>query len=297
MPLNTLLNLSVQDSMWRCEDGTGWCQKWLQPWRLMNLLHWPVRMHIASVGVSKFCFLFSLAFCSLLLLLIPALQPPARQVDLPQPRPQVRAPQAGPSHHAGAPTVAVHAGETDSSTGLNRSSAGQRGSIETEGTRNDNHSPKRGADSKRESVPGGKGAGLLGSRSWDLLEFKDIFIAVKTTRKYHKSRLELLIQTWVSQAKEQVSAGVIYWLWFMLWSYSWICNNCQCNSKLIRVCSTGTLLFQMRLKRIWYFHLFMNLSFFIWLNIYFKYCTTNSEKHFVYCLTSDSKHGEWYTAF
>lgn len=169
----------------------------------MNLLHWPVRMHIASVGVSKFCFLFSLAFCSLLLLLIPALQPPARQVDLPQPRPQVRAAQAGPSHHARVPEVSVHAGEMDSSTGLNRSSTGQGGSIETDGTRNDNQSPKRAMGSKRELFPGGKGGGLLGSRSWDLLEFKDIFIAVKTTRKYHKSRLELLIQTWVSQAKEQ----------------------------------------------------------------------------------------------
>uniref|UniRef100_A0A3Q4I2H9 O-fucosylpeptide 3-beta-N-acetylglucosaminyltransferase n=1 Tax=Neolamprologus brichardi TaxID=32507 RepID=A0A3Q4I2H9_NEOBR len=91
-------------------------------------------MHIASVGVSKFCFLFSLAFCGLLLLLIPALRPPARQVELPKPRPQVRPAQAGTSHQ---------------------------------------------------------------------LELKDIFIAVKTTRKYHKSRLELLIQTWVSQAKEQ----------------------------------------------------------------------------------------------
>uniref|UniRef100_A0A8D0A2N0 Beta-1,3-N-acetylglucosaminyltransferase n=1 Tax=Sander lucioperca TaxID=283035 RepID=A0A8D0A2N0_SANLU len=106
-------------------------------------------MHIASLGVSKFCFLFSLAFCGLLLLLIPVLQPPARQVDLPQPRPQVR------PHHVRVPGVSVHGGR------------------------------------------------FSGSRSRDLLEFKDIFIAVKTTRKYHKSRLELLIQTWVSQAKEQ----------------------------------------------------------------------------------------------
>ncbi|MGH0136070.1 UNVERIFIED_CONTAM: hypothetical protein FKN15_019028 [Acipenser sinensis] len=31
----------------------------------------------------------------------------------------------------------------------------------------------------------------------------DIFIAVKTTRKYHKSRLDLLFQTWISRAKEE----------------------------------------------------------------------------------------------
>lgn len=167
-------------------------------------LHWPVRMHIASVGVSKFCFLFSLALCGLLLLFIPALQPPARQVDLPQPRSQVRPARASPSQHAGAPAVSVHGGAIDSAAGLNRSSARQGGSIETEVSRNDNNSPKRVMDSKRGALPGGKGGGLSASRSRDLLQLKDIFIAVKTTRKYHKSRLELLIQTWVSQAKEQV---------------------------------------------------------------------------------------------
>ncbi|XP_045925128.1 beta-1,3-N-acetylglucosaminyltransferase radical fringe [Micropterus dolomieu] len=160
-------------------------------------------MHIASVGVSKFCFLFSLALCGLLLLFIPALQPPARQVGLPQPRSQVRPARASPSQHAGAPAVSVHGGAIDSAAGLNRSSARQGGSIETEVSRNDNNSPKRVMDSKRGALPGGKGGGLSASRSRDLLQLKDIFIAVKTTRKYHKSRLELLIQTWVSQAKEQ----------------------------------------------------------------------------------------------
>ncbi|XP_023274744.1 beta-1,3-N-acetylglucosaminyltransferase radical fringe [Seriola lalandi dorsalis] len=167
----------------------------------MNLLHRPVRMHIASVGVSKFCFLFSLAFCGLLLLLLPALQPPARQVDLPQPRPQIR---PTPSHHTRVPAVSVHAGETDLSTGLNGSSVGQGGSTETEATRNDKTEVGSKRNQERGAPPGGKiGGGLSGSKSHDPLELKDIFIAVKTTRKYHKSRLELLIQTWVSQAKEQ----------------------------------------------------------------------------------------------
>ncbi|XP_039990799.1 beta-1,3-N-acetylglucosaminyltransferase radical fringe [Xiphias gladius] len=160
-------------------------------------------MHIASVVVSKFCFLFSLAFCGLLLLLIPALQPPARQVDLPQPKPQMRATQAGPSHHTRVPAVSIHARETDTAIGLKGSSAGQGGSIKTEVTRND----KWDVDSKRGlerwAPPGRKDGGISGFRSHDLLELKDIFIAVKTTKKYHKSRLELLIQTWVSQAKEQ----------------------------------------------------------------------------------------------
>lgn len=189
---------SVQVSLWWCEDGTRWCWRWLQPWRLMNLLHWPVRMHIASVGVSKFCFLFSLAFCGLLLLLLPTLQPASHQVDLPQPRPQIRPTQV--------PAVPARAEETDLALGLNGSLVGYGGSTETEAIRND----QTGEDSKHSqgggALLGGKvGIGLSGSKSHDPLELKDIFIAVKTTRKYHKSRLELLIQTWVSQAKEQVS--------------------------------------------------------------------------------------------
>ncbi|XP_063817307.1 beta-1,3-N-acetylglucosaminyltransferase radical fringe [Pseudophryne corroboree] len=35
------------------------------------------------------------------------------------------------------------------------------------------------------------------------LQIEDLFIAVKTTKKYHKSRLDVLLQTWISQAKEQ----------------------------------------------------------------------------------------------
>lgn len=44
---------------------------------------------------------------------------------------------------------------------------------------------------------------FTGRLSHEPLDIEDIFIAVKTTRKYHKTRLELLIQTWVSQAKQQ----------------------------------------------------------------------------------------------
>ncbi|KAM3592521.1 uncharacterized protein V6R79_020648 [Siganus canaliculatus] len=148
----------------------------------MKLLHWLVRMHIASVGVSKFCFLFSLAFCSLLLLLITALQPPARQVDLPQPRPHIRHPNTG---------------EGGSATGQNSSSAVQGAFTDNDRT------PKTGINFKEGALHGGKDGRLSQSRSQDMLELKDIFIAVKTTRKYHKSRLELLMQTWISQAKEQ----------------------------------------------------------------------------------------------
>ncbi|XP_071429667.1 beta-1,3-N-acetylglucosaminyltransferase radical fringe isoform X1 [Pithys albifrons albifrons] len=45
--------------------------------------------------------------------------------------------------------------------------------------------------------------GAAAGAARDALELKDIFIAVKTTRKYHRSRLDLLLQTWISQAKGQ----------------------------------------------------------------------------------------------
>ncbi|KAM4716249.1 beta-1,3-N-acetylglucosaminyltransferase radical fringe isoform 2-T5 [Anableps anableps] len=144
-------------------------------------------MQMALVGVSKSCFLFSLAFCSLLLLLIPALQSPTSQLDAPQPRPQIKSASAKQPHHADLPAGTVSAGGTDSAAGLSRSSEVQGTPVRTEIP-----TPKRTVDGN-----------ISGPRPTDKLELKDIFIAVKTTRKYHKSRLELLIQTWVSQAKEQ----------------------------------------------------------------------------------------------
>uniref|UniRef100_A0A8D0FYG1 O-fucosylpeptide 3-beta-N-acetylglucosaminyltransferase n=1 Tax=Strix occidentalis caurina TaxID=311401 RepID=A0A8D0FYG1_STROC len=85
----------------------------------------------------------------------------------------------------------------------------------------------RGRDAERgrggpgeQGAPGG-GGGLAGSpqparkgrpgpaagSARESLELKDIFIAVKTTRKYHRSRLDLLLQTWISQARGQVRLG------------------------------------------------------------------------------------------
>uniref|UniRef100_A0A8C5EWT9 Beta-1,3-N-acetylglucosaminyltransferase n=1 Tax=Gouania willdenowi TaxID=441366 RepID=A0A8C5EWT9_GOUWI len=51
---------------------------------------------------------------------------------------------------------------------------------------------------RNSSHPGGADMSMR-----DQLDLKDVFIAVKTTKKYHKSRLELLTKTWVSRAKEQ----------------------------------------------------------------------------------------------
>lgn len=35
------------------------------------------------------------------------------------------------------------------------------------------------------------------------LALADIFIAVKTTKRFHQSRMELLLDTWISQARQQ----------------------------------------------------------------------------------------------
>ncbi|XP_066521825.1 beta-1,3-N-acetylglucosaminyltransferase radical fringe [Hoplias malabaricus] len=116
-------------------------------------------MHLSPVGISRRCFLGSLALCALLLLLIPTLQTPPRQGSFPQPRPQPR----------------------------------------------DEHRAQNASSNAKDPIPSQtQGPRIFtGSRSRDPLELRDIFIAVKTTRKYHKSRLQLLFQTWVSEAKEQ----------------------------------------------------------------------------------------------
>lgn len=91
----------------------------------------------------------------------------------------------------------MSANETQFADEQDRSSVGK-----SEMTSNDVN--KRTTDSKDKTVLGRNGGRLSGFRTLESLELKDIFIAVKTTKKYHRSRLELLIETWISEAKEQV---------------------------------------------------------------------------------------------
>lgn len=44
-----------------------------------------------------------------------------------------------------------------------------------------------------------------GYRTEGSLTLGDIFIAVKTTKRFHQSRMELLLDTWISRVREQVS--------------------------------------------------------------------------------------------
>ncbi|XP_009498918.2 beta-1,3-N-acetylglucosaminyltransferase radical fringe [Phalacrocorax carbo] len=128
----------------------------------------------SCLGLRKACFLLSLSAAALLLLLLPRGQPPAA----PRRRPPPAAAATGP----GGTPPPRRAGSGGSGPG-----AGGRGL----------------AGSPQPARKGRPGPGPAGGSGRESLELKDIFIAVKTTRKYHKSRLDLLLQTWISQARGQ----------------------------------------------------------------------------------------------
>ncbi|KAM6403620.1 beta-1,3-N-acetylglucosaminyltransferase radical fringe [Rhynochetos jubatus] len=123
----------------------------------------------SCLGLRKAAFLLSVSAAALLLLLLPRGQPPAA----PRRRPP---PAAGPS---GPPPQRAGPGGSGG-PGTPAGSGGGPGA--------------------------GRAGGLAGSpppARREPLELKDIFIAVKTTRKYHRSRLDLLLQTWISRARGQ----------------------------------------------------------------------------------------------
>ncbi|KAI7796617.1 beta-1,3-N-acetylglucosaminyltransferase radical fringe [Triplophysa rosa] len=144
-------------------------------------------MHLSHVGTNKICFLLSVVFCALLVLLIPSLQPPQRQRDLPQPRPHAKPTRAGHTHDLQ----------------RNPSSAGHQRNDDAKEDSFTHPYAFRGRTKDLQKVLERAQANSPRSRSKDSLDLRDIFIAIKTTRKYHKSRLQLLAQTWVSKAKEQ----------------------------------------------------------------------------------------------
>ncbi|MFT7819280.1 beta-1,3-N-acetylglucosaminyltransferase radical fringe-like [Arapaima gigas] len=166
-------------------------------------------MHFSRIGISKLCFLLSLAFCAFLLLLIPNLQTSRWRSKLPQPRSRTLGRGAGVSGqkqdravvrqlpHRG-PGTGNTTGVLDRGTWGVRRSAAPHSSLSAGGavTRVKHNTPPPGDTGVPRAVQ-------LGARPREQLELTDIFIAVKTTKKYHKSRLELLFQTWISQAKEQ----------------------------------------------------------------------------------------------
>lgn len=159
-------------------------------------------MHLSPVGTNRRCFLASSALCAIVLLLIPTLQTPQRQSELPRPLPHTRP-----------------------ATGEN--ATGYKGASNLKDSRVFGL-PFPSDKSQRDSID----ADFLSSRSKEPLGPKDLFIAVKTTRKYHKSRLELLFQTWVSKAKEQVRDTSE-----LLVECVVVLNCFDCNSSKPEVCS------------------------------------------------------------
>ncbi|CAI9568447.1 unnamed protein product [Staurois parvus] len=132
-------------------------------------------MKISNIGLTKICFLLSVSVYIIIFLL-----GSRRQHVLPKPLP-VPACNLTCSHSYREPRSEV----TRLSTAIQTRS---------------NHSQEWKGDQLKSPVH----IGLKDDfRSSKLLQLEDLFIAVKTTKKYHKSRMDLLLQTWISQANKQ----------------------------------------------------------------------------------------------
>ncbi|XP_074979827.1 beta-1,3-N-acetylglucosaminyltransferase manic fringe isoform X2 [Caretta caretta] len=62
-----------------------------------------------------------------------------------------------------------------------------------------------GDSNRRQELKEPPGPSKVGSSVRRGLELGEVFIAVKTTKRFHQTRLELLLDTWISKAKEQVT--------------------------------------------------------------------------------------------
>lgn len=58
----------------------------------------------------------------------------------------------------------------------------------------------------------------------------DIFIAVKTTKKFHQSRLSLLLETWISRNVQQVNVKSVAWNIF-----SSLSKHCACTIRKLKI--------------------------------------------------------------
>ncbi|XP_033894828.3 beta-1,3-N-acetylglucosaminyltransferase radical fringe-like isoform X1 [Acipenser ruthenus] len=171
-------------------------------------------MHLSRVGISKLCFLLSLVFCAFLLLLIPGLQPPRRQGDLPQPLPQGKTGwvQGGSVNQQPLkPNVlqliraAAPGPDTEGGLDMKEWPVGLLQTVDKRSERAEVLGRNLSAydPDKRDSSAYSRSTSRQGLPVKEPLKQEDIFIAVKTTRKYHKSRLDLLFQTWISRAKKE----------------------------------------------------------------------------------------------
>ncbi|KAJ7315945.1 hypothetical protein JRQ81_002107 [Phrynocephalus forsythii] len=165
-------------------------------------------MSFSCIRLSKICFLLSVIVCAVLLLLLPKFQTSWRFRSYPQPSPlivfndsskrDVQLQQVESSsvdnldEEANNIMPLVKAGllEEWSSYSKDTERSNLKADVNTNARPND-HVHNVWTDHVEPPEISGK----------ERLELKDLFIAVKTTRKYHKTRLNLLFQTWISKAK------------------------------------------------------------------------------------------------
>ncbi|XP_053150568.1 beta-1,3-N-acetylglucosaminyltransferase radical fringe isoform X2 [Hemicordylus capensis] len=167
-------------------------------------------MSFSCIRLSKICFLLSVIFCAVLLLLIPKFQASWRPRNYPQPHPP---PVFNVSSKSDIPLQQVESSSVDHledeannivpSVREELLKKWNRYIIDTgrsnlKANRKINDSPTYPFHNVVKDH-----VGLVEVSAKEKLDLKDIFIAVKTTRKYHKTRLSLLFQTWISQAKGQ----------------------------------------------------------------------------------------------
>lgn len=166
-------------------------------------------MSFSCIRLSKICFLLSVIFCAVLLLLLPKFQNSWKR-NYPQPHPPVVFNASSktdiPLQHLESSSVDHLEDETNNIVPLVKKELVEKwshyitdtGRFKLNGNRKMNDSPVNPLHNVAKDH-----VGPAEVSAKEKLELKDIFIAVKTTRKYHKTRLNLLFQTWISEAKGQ----------------------------------------------------------------------------------------------
>ncbi|XP_060127887.1 beta-1,3-N-acetylglucosaminyltransferase radical fringe [Zootoca vivipara] len=167
-------------------------------------------MSFSCIKLSKICFLLSVIFCAVLLLLIPKFQAIWKPRSYPQPQPPLLFNGSSNSD------ITLQQVESSSIDHLDDEASNIVSLVKEELVEKWSHyiitTGRSGlkANRKMNDSPINQLDNLMKDHvepalvfAKEKLKLKDIFIAVKTTRKYHRTRLNLLFQTWISQAKGQ----------------------------------------------------------------------------------------------
>ncbi|XP_078081671.1 beta-1,3-N-acetylglucosaminyltransferase radical fringe [Mustelus asterias] len=173
-------------------------------------------MRLLGVANSKLCFVLSLSLCASLLLLVGLQQWGPSDLQLSPPPGQSPQTLGNASRDRGASKPGTRAGGrlvSDSPSAAERERSRQRVAKPGKPLRTGVREKGLQGFGKEPAVADQLGAGsqellwdaasLHPSSSKHNMQLSDLFIAVKTTRKYHKARLDLLFQTWISLVQEQ----------------------------------------------------------------------------------------------